>query len=86
MNTLTPEDKKRLHGAIKELSDSMTRVDAEKDLQRDIIQTTFETLGVDKKKIRKLANIYHKQNAVEVRTEAEDVFELYEEIFQNDEA
>ena len=60
----------------------MTRVDAEKELQRDIIQVTFENEGFDKKKLRKLATMYHKQNATEVRTEAEDVFELYEELFQ----
>lgn len=75
-------DKQKLASVIKELSDSMTRVDAEKDLQRDIIQVTFENEGFDKKKLRKLATMYHKQNAVEVRTEADEVFELYEELFQ----
>ena len=75
-------DKQKLASVIKELSDSMTRVDAEKDLQKDIIQVTFENEGFDKKKLRKLATMYHKQNAVEVRTETDEVFELYEELFQ----
>jgi uncharacterized protein (UPF0335 family) len=79
---MNPVDKQKLANVIKELSDSMTRVDAEKELQRDIIQVTFENEGFDKKKLRKLATMYHKQNATEVRTEAEDVFELYEELFQ----
>lgn len=79
---MNPVDKQKLASVIKELSDSMTRVDAEKELQRDIIQVTFENEGFDKKKLRKLATMYHKQNATEVRTEAEDVFELYEELFQ----
>lgn len=79
---MNPVDKQKLANVIKELSDSMTRVDAEKELQRDIIQVTFENEGFDKKKLRKLATMYHKQNVTEVRTEAEDVFELYEELFQ----
>lgn len=79
---MNPVDKQKLANVIKELSDSMTRVDAEKELQRDIIQITFENEGFDKKKLRKLATMYHKQNVTEVRTEAEDVFELYEELFQ----
>lgn len=80
--TLSPEDKKRVASAIKELSDSMTRVDAEKDLQKDIIQVTFENHGIDKKYIRKLATIYHKANLDEVRGEYENVETLYEELFK----
>ena len=57
MITLTPEDKKRFGNAIKEMSDSMTRMDAEKDLIKDIVQVTFENHGVDKKHLRKLAGI-----------------------------
>ena len=60
--TLNPEDKKKLEKAIQELSNSMTRVDAEKDLMKDIIQETHDSIGVDKKYIRKLATIWHKQN------------------------
>ena len=75
-------DRKKLAGIIKELSDSMTRVDAERELQKDIRQVTFENEGFDKKKLRKLATIYHKQNVVEALTQADEVFELYDEIFQ----
>ena len=69
-------DRKKLAGIIKELSDSMTRVDAERELQKDIIQVTFEHEGFDKKKLRKLATIYHKQNVVEARTQPDEVYEL----------
>ena len=79
--TLDPETKKKLQGAIQELSNSMTRTDAERDLMKDIIQTTFEDTGVDKKYIRKLATIYHKQNLMDVQTENEDVQSLYEDLF-----
>lgn len=75
------DEKKKLKGAIEELSNSMTRVDAEKDLQKDIIQTAFDNTGVDKKYIRKLATIYHKQNLVEVQSENDEVQNLYEDLF-----
>jgi len=81
MITLTPDDKKRIGNAIKEMSDSMTRMDAEKDLIKDIVQVTFENHGVDKKHLRKLASIYHKSNMAEVRTENDDIDTLYEELF-----
>ena len=79
--TLNPEDRKKFTKAIQELSNSMTRVDAEKDLMKDIIQETFDSVGVDKKYIRKIAAIYHKQNLTEVKTETDEVMELYDELF-----
>ena len=81
----SPEDKKRIASAIKELSDSMTRIDAEKDLIKDIVQVTYENHGIDKKHLRKLATIYHKANINEVRTEHDEIETLYEELFKTKE-
>jgi len=78
----SPEDRKKVKDAIKELSDSMLRVDAEKDLQKDIVQVTFENTGVDKKQIRKLAVIYHKQSMNDVKADYEDLEALYDELFK----
>jgi cobalamin biosynthesis protein CbiG len=78
----SPEDKKRIANAIKELSDCMTRIDAEKELMRDIIQVTYENHGLDKKYVRKLAAIYHKQNMNEVKNEYDEVENLYEQLFK----
>jgi predicted RNA binding protein with dsRBD fold (UPF0201 family) len=78
----SPEDRKKVAKAIKEISDSMTRIDAEKDLIKDIIQVTFENHQIDKKHIRKLASIYHKQNMSEVKYEYDEVETLYEELFR----
>jgi len=75
------DEKKKLQSAIKEMSMSMTRVDAEKDLQKDIIQSAFDDTGVDKKYIRKLAMIYHKQSLTDFQTETEEVQNLYEDLF-----
>lgn len=79
----TIEDKKKLANAIKEISNSMTRMDAEKDLIKDIIQGAYEDFEIDKKHIRKLASIYHRQNMSEVKYEYDEVETLYEELFKD---
>jgi len=74
------EDRKRLLSAIKEIDNSMTRVAAERDFQKDAINAVADELDLEKKYVRKLASIYHKQNLTEVQQETEEVAELYEMI------
>jgi hypothetical protein len=79
---LSPEDKKVLKKAIMELDDSFRRVDAERDLQKEIIAATFDKLGVEKKLIRRLANSYHKANFKD-EVESNNTFEtFYEEVVE----
>jgi viroplasmin and RNaseH domain-containing protein len=73
-----PQTKQALLNALKEMSNSMTRVDAEKDLQKEIIEEVSDKTEVPKKYISKLARIYHKQNISEVKTENDDLETLYE--------
>jgi uncharacterized coiled-coil protein SlyX len=75
-----PQSKQTLLNAMKEMSDSMTRVESEKTLQKEIIDEISDKVEVPKKYIRKMANIYHKQNLTEVRTEMDDVEALYEAV------
>ena len=77
---LTPNDKLKLEHTLKDMSTSFTRVEAERDLQKNIINDICEELTLHKKVFRKLAKVYHKQNfADEVATHQE--FEnLYEEV------
>lgn len=76
------EDRKKVANAIQEISNSMTRIDAEKDLIKDIIDQTSEKFELDKKHLRKLATIYHKQNLTEVKNEYDEVETLYQELFE----
>ena len=73
-----PKDRERLLNAIKEIDNSMTRVSAERDFQKDAINTIADELDLEKKYVRKLASIYHKQNLSQVQQETEEVFELYD--------
>lgn len=76
-----PNDKKKLQDAITEISNSMTRIDAERDFQRDAIIKVADDTGVDKKYVKQLATMYHKQTFVQVQTEREEVESLYEDLF-----
>ena len=73
-----PADREKLLNAIKEISNSMTRVDAEKDFQKDVIDKIADELDLEKKHVRKLAGIYHRQNFTTVQQEQEELQELYE--------
>lgn len=75
-----PADREKLLASIKEMSNSMTRVDAEKDFQKDVIDKVNDDLGLEKKYVRKLASIYHRQNFTTVQQEQEELVELYEAI------
>lgn len=79
---LSPEDKKVLRKAIMEMNDSMTRVGAERDLQKEIINDTYDKLGVDKKMIRRMAKVYFRANFNDEVAEANEFEEFYQEVIQ----
>ena len=77
---LTPEQKKDLQGAIQEISNSMIRTEAERDLIREIVKEQSDTLQIPKKVNSKIAKTYHKQNLAQEVADHEDFVELYEKI------
>ena len=79
-STITNEDRKKVQNALKEMSDSMTRVQAEKDLQKDIAQRMLDEVGVPKKDFNKLARIYHASNLMEEAARNEEFMEFAEAI------
>lgn len=62
VNSLTAEQKQQLKKAIQELNDSMTRMAAERELQKEGIVDVSTKLGLDKKLVRRLAKTYFKAN------------------------
>ena len=80
---VVPQDdasKKKLRDACSEISDSMTRISAERDLIKDIVNTISDELNIPKKFINKTARIYHKQNYANVISENEQLEILCEVI------
>ena len=79
---LTEEERKQLRSCILELNDSMTRVGAERELQKEIINETFDKLGVDKRLIRRMAKTYFKANFKDEIQENTDFEEFYSTIME----
>ena len=62
ISSLNDMERKKLKKAIIEINDSMTRVAAERDLQKEAVVALHDELGVDKKLIRRLSKAYFKAN------------------------
>lgn len=77
-------DKNKIKAVLRELSNSMTRAEAERDFQKEAINQASEEHQIEKKLLRGMARIYHKQNFSEVRTQNEELASQYESIVGND--
>jgi Zn-dependent M32 family carboxypeptidase len=77
---LTPEQKKDLQKAVHEISNSMTRMEAERDLIREIVKDQSQNLQIPKKIVAKIAKTYHKQNLAQEVADHEEFVELYESV------
>lgn len=76
----SPEDKKKIRQALQEISDSLTRMEAERDLIKDILQTVEDKYKIKKKYTRRLAKVFHKQNFNQVQQDQQDLETLYESV------
>jgi DNA-directed RNA polymerase subunit N (RpoN/RPB10) len=83
ISSLNDTERKRVKKAIMELNDSMTRVAAERDLQKETINTLFDELGLDKKLIRRMAKVYYKSNFGEEVEENKAFEESYDLVIKN---
>ena len=77
---LLEEDKKKIKGALQEASNSLTRIDAERDLVKNILNDTSKNFQIPKKTVKKLINVYHKQNFSEEVATHEEFESLYETV------
>jgi hypothetical protein len=82
INSLSTQDREKLKLAIQQLNDSLTRVAAERDFQKETINTLFEDTGVDKKIIRRMAKAYFKANFNDEVEENKSFEEFYTTILK----
>lgn len=73
-----PEERRKVVNALTEMSASFTRVEAERDFQKDVIDRLEDEFGLPKKAMRKVARIFHKQNIIEEKNNFEEVQDIYE--------
>lgn len=81
MTTISnPTDQVKIKKMLSEISDSFTRIEAERDLIKETIEALSDDFDIDKKILRKMARIYHKQNYSTVEAEQEELALLYESV------
>jgi hypothetical protein len=79
---LTDEDRKILRKAVLEMNDSMTRVGAERELQKETTNEIADKLGIDKKLFKRMARAYFKANFKEEVQENTDFEEFYTTVME----
>ena len=84
--TYSDEAAKAIKGMVSEVSASMTRMEGERDLINESIKAVAADHEIDKKVLRKLASIYHKQLYHTVKQENEQVESSYAFLFKPDES
>lgn len=75
------EDRLAIRRVLKEVSDAMTRMDAEKDFIKDALADLAKQYSIPKATLTKVARTYHKQNVAEERAKNEDFVYAYDSIF-----
>lgn len=73
-------DKEKVLGVLKEISNAMTRIEGERGFINEALKEASEKYEIDKKQLRKLAKVYHRQNFSTEVAEQETFVELYETI------
>lgn len=79
---LTEEDRKTLRKAIMEMNDSLTRIGAERELQKEITNEMADKLGMDKKLFKRMARVYFRANFKDEVQENTDFEEFYSTVIE----
>lgn len=80
MSIQSPEDKKKIFDAVREISNSILRAEAERDLVKEIVKEISDTFQIPRKTVKKIAVTYHKQNLTQVEQEHDEFVELYDKV------
>jgi len=79
---LTEEDRKTLRKAVMEMNDSMTRVGAERELQKETTNEVCDKLGIDKKLFRRMSRAYFRANFKDEVQQNTDFEEFYTTVME----
>jgi hypothetical protein len=79
-SVVTDDTRKKIQGALKEMSESMTRAEAEKDFQKEIAERMLTECMVPKKDFNKLARIYHASTLAQEAAKNEDFMQFAEAV------
>lgn len=77
---LSDTQKQQIRNCLQEISNSYTRIEAERDNIKDIIQRMADEFEMNKKLSRRLARVYHKRNIEEEVASTNELNETYDQI------
>lgn len=80
-NEVVVDRDQQIKDFCKEMSDSMLRVEAERDFQKEAINNLHEKTGVEKNVLKFCAKTYHKQDFEEKTERLSEEQEFYESVF-----
>jgi uncharacterized protein (UPF0335 family) len=76
----SPADRTAIKKTLQTISDSMTRIEGERDFIREEVKEICEKHQLSKKAFRKLVKVYHKKNYSQEQEEQEEFETMYETI------
>ena len=79
--SLTPEQQQIIRDAVKESVDSLLRISAEKELQKDIADRIQEKLGIKKADFAKLVSAQYEGKVSDQIAKLEAIVELKEMLY-----
>ena len=78
--TLDETQLKALKGAIDEINVAMQQIEFQNNAIKDIVDATYDSLGVTKKLIKRMAKVYYNQSIQSEIDEFKDFEALFEAI------
>lgn len=75
-----PQEREKLRAMLVEMTNSLTRIDAEKELLKETADEVSRQYELPKKLVNKLARTMHKRNYSQVAAENDSFETLYEAI------
>jgi uncharacterized coiled-coil DUF342 family protein len=80
MISLTPTQKAAIKSCLQEISNSMTRNEAERDNIREIVNRLHDEFEFNKRMSRKLARAFHKRSIEEDNAAQQELSEVYDAV------
>ena len=80
IRTFNPKEKVDIKNCLQEISNSYTRIEAERDNIKAIIERLAEDFEMNKRLSRRLAKVFHKRNLAEEVAAAEELSSTYEDV------
>lgn len=78
-----PADRAKIKKMLGEISNSMTRVAAERDLIKETITEMSKEFNLSKRQLNRMAKVYHKQNFTREQEEHSEFEDLYTSIVES---